>query len=238
MPPEPSSSPREQRLTEGVIAHLPLFAGVSPREASLLASRCWVVRAARGELIVRHGTRMPGVFALAYGSVKLVLRSSAREQRLLRLIAAGQSFGEAHALLGRASDYDALALAESKLVVVPCESLLALAERDARFARNMMMTLAQRWVDLLGAYEAATLQKSAQRLASYLASLAGTNGSPGPTVISLPVSKTTIAAQLGVKKETLSRLLRQFAARGLIEVSRREVAILDRAALAATAAAN
>ena len=40
-----------------------------------------------------------------------------------------------------------------------------------------------------------------------------------------------------MKKETLSRLLRQLASRGLIEVSRREVAILDRAGLMATATA-
>jgi CRP-like cAMP-binding protein len=35
-----------------------------------------------------------------------------------------------------------------------------------------------------------------------------------------------------VKKETLSRLLRQFAAEGVIEVSRREISILDPDALA------
>jgi CRP-like cAMP-binding protein len=50
-------------------------------------------------------------------------------------------------------------------------------------------------------------------------------------VVRLPVSKTLVAARLGVKKETLSRLLRQFAAEGVIEVSRREISILDREAL-------
>ena len=45
------------------------------------------------------------------------------------------------------------------------------------------------------------------------------------------MSKTLVAARLGMKKETLSRLLRRLAADGLIEVSRREIAILDRAAL-------
>ena len=44
----------------------------------------------------------------------------------------------------------------------------------------------------------------------------------------LPVSKTLLAARLDMKKETLSRLLRRLAADGLIKVSGREIAILDR----------
>ncbi|HEU4923443.1 MAG TPA: helix-turn-helix domain-containing protein, partial [Burkholderiales bacterium] len=71
--------------------------------------------------------------------------------------------------------------------------------------------------------------------ASYLGALAespaGNGGGNGSTVVRLPVSKTLVAARLGVKKETLSRLLRQFAAEGVIEVSRREISILDREAL-------
>jgi CRP-like cAMP-binding protein len=49
--------------------------------------------------------------------------------------------------------------------------------------------------------------------------------------VRLPVSKTLVAARLGITKETLSRLLRSLAERRLIEVSQREIAILDREAL-------
>ena len=72
---------------------------------------------------------------------------------------------------------------------------------------------------------------SAQRLARYLAGLAGTHSS-----VQLPTSKTVLAARLGMKKETLSRLLRSFAERGIIAVSRREIAIVDPAQLSALAA--
>jgi CRP-like cAMP-binding protein len=53
--------------------------------------------------------------------------------------------------------------------------------------------------------------------------------------VDLPVSKTIVAARLGMKKETLSRLLHQFTADGIIGVARREIAILDRARLASVA---
>ena len=44
-----------------------------------------------------------------------------------------------------------------------------------------------------------------------------------------------VAARLGVAKETLSRLLRQFALEGLISVQRRSIRLLDRERLAAAA---
>ena len=239
MPADPNLAVlREQRLVDGVLAHLGLLADVAPPHVTAMARRCWIQEQRRGEVVVRHQARPAGIYAVADGSVKLVLRAARGEPRVLRLVTAGQTFGEAHALIARPSDFDALAVTQCKLVVIPIDAVLQLAERDARFARNLMMTLAQRWVDLLRAHEAATTQRSAQRLASYLEALAGPNGSPGRTVIALPVTKTMVAAQLGVKKETLSRLLRQFSARGLIEVSRREIAILDRAALAAAANTN
>ena len=53
----------------------------------------------------------------------------------------------------------------------------------------------------------------------------------GERRVSLPVSKTVVAGMLGVKKETLSRLLRDLSDRRLIAVSRREITILDRARL-------
>jgi CRP-like cAMP-binding protein len=78
---------------------------------------------------------------------------------------------------------------------------------------------------------AGSLHSGGQRLASYLDALAEPIQGNGGWSVHLPVSKTVVAARLGMKKETLSRLLRRLAADGLIEVSRGEIAILDRAAL-------
>jgi CRP-like cAMP-binding protein len=238
---EPDPNPglrRDHWLAEGVISHLSLFAGLAPAAAARLALRSWTLHALRGDAVAERGKRLAGVFAVAYGTVKLSLRGPDDEARVLQLVSAGQTFGEANALLGRPAQFDAHALAECKLVVMPSADVLELAEREPRFARNLMMAIAQRSLELLAEFESATLRRGAQRLASYLDSLAAPQCAvPGRVVVALPVSKTMLAAQLGVKKETLSRLLRQLATRGLIEVSRHEVAILDREGLTATATA-
>jgi CRP-like cAMP-binding protein len=225
----------DARLVQGLVPRLPIFRDVAPGNLGTLVKQCWVLVAPRGTIIVGRGARLPGVFGLAYGSVKLSLRGQDGEERVLQLVSAGQTFGEAKSLLGRPGHSEAIALADSKLVVIPAAAIFALMDRDPRFARAVALLLAERAVEMLAEVESA-MQRGAQRLASYLGALAnspeGNGDGNGGTVVRLPVSKTLVAARLGVKKETLSRLLRQFAAEGVIEVSRREISILDRDALA------
>jgi CRP/FNR family transcriptional regulator, dissimilatory nitrate respiration regulator len=223
----------DARLIQGLVPRLRIFRDVAPADLGPLLKQCWVMTAPRGTTIVERDARLPGTFGLAYGSVKLSLRGQDGEQRVLQLVTAGHTFGEEQALLGRPGHGEAIALADSKLVVMPAIAIFNLMEREPRFARAVVLLLAERTLEMLAEVESAML-RGAQRLASYLGALAGSpevNGNGG-TVVRLPVSKTLVAARLGVKKETLSRLLRQFAAEGVIEVSRREISILDRDALA------
>ncbi|HEU4352057.1 MAG TPA: Crp/Fnr family transcriptional regulator [Burkholderiales bacterium] len=230
-----ASAVLDARLVQGLVPRLRIFRDVAPAQLGSLIKQCWVISAPRGTIIVERGARLPGVFGLAYGAVKLSLRGQDGEERVLHLVPAGQTFGEATSLLGRPSHSGAIALVDSKLVVIPVAAIFALMDRDARFGRAVALLLAEHALELLAEVESA-MQRGAQRLASYLGALAnspeGNSDGNGGTVVRLPVSKTLVAARLGVKKETLSRLLRQFAAGGVIEVSRREISILDREALA------
>ena len=224
-----TTCPRDQRFVEGVLDNVRLFADVRPAERAGLARQCWVFEARRGETVSRRNERLPGVFIVGYGLVKLALRTAEKRERVWRIAAAGECFGAPASLLGRASRYEASAVVDAKMVVVPATPLFALIERDARFGRSMVHLLAEHSFNLLAELEAVSLMRSAQRLASDLESHAG----PGSgRTEHLPVSKSLVAARLGMKKETLSRLLRKLAAEGLIEVSRREIAILEPEALA------
>jgi len=226
---------RDLRFVEGVIANLEIFRGVAPSQLAGVIRQSSALTVSRGAAIGRRDMPLRGIFALAYGSVELVLGSPGSERRVIRLVSAGETFGEALALLGHASRYDAIALADSKLVVIPAAAIAGLMERDAPFARSMALALARRSFSLLVELEAATMQRGTQRLAGFLGSLAVPDGALGPCTVKLPVSKTVVAARLGIKKETLSRLLRELVDEGLIAVARRNIMILDRERLAGIA---
>jgi len=225
-----SPSSREARFIEGVLAGVDLFRGLCAPQLAGVARQSWVVSAKRGTVVASREARLPGVFAVAYGSVQLMLGGAGEQRRVIRLVSAGETFGKATALLGRPSSYDAVALADSKLIVVPTIALMALTEREVPFARAMVTALARSNTRLLAELEAATLQRSMQRLAGYLDSLAD-----GSSAVKLPFSKTVVAARLGVKKETLSRLLRELTDEGVIAVAQRNIAIRDRERLAGLA---
>jgi len=234
-PRQTTTAALDLRLVQGLVPRLRIFWGVAPANLVPLVKVCSVLPVARGASFVQRGACLPGVFGLAYGSVKLSLRGHDGEERVLQLVSPGQTFGEAKSLLGRACRFDAIALADSKLVVIPPAAIFNLMDRDPRFARAMTLMLAERTLELLAEVESA-MQRGTQRLASYLGSLAEHADGNGSCTVRLPVSKTLVAAQLGVKKETLSRLLRQLAVGGLISVARREITILDRPRLAQLAA--
>ena len=109
----------EQRLIQGLVPRLRIFWGVPAASLSPLTKQCLVLSVARGTNVVQRGARLPGVFALAYGSVKLSLRGDDAEERVVSLVSPGQTFGEAKALLGCASRSDAIALVDTKLIVIP-----------------------------------------------------------------------------------------------------------------------
>ena len=207
--------------------------GLSHAHAAALAPHCKTLSARRGEVIARQGMPLPGVMVLSVGTVKLSLRSAEDEERVLRIAGTGEAFGEPTAMLGKPCLYDAVALTDVKAVVIPVPTILSLVARDRRFARFIVLALSLRSYTVLSEFSAATTQRGAQRLAGYLESLQRKNGT-----VQLPVSKTVVAALLGMKKETLSRLFRQFSSEGLIGMTRREIAILDPQRLSACASSS
>lgn len=226
---------RDERLLEGVVANMPMFRDVGRSSVELVASQARIQYCRPGALIARQGEPLPGVIAVAYGLAKLALPRRKGEEKVLRFLGANESFGEAAALLDRPCPVDVVALTDAMLAVIPVRPLQQLRERDSIFANNLVRILAEGLLSLVAEVDASTGRSSAQRLAAYLDSLAAAQDGTASCAVLLPVTKTALAARLGVTKETISRLLRNLRDQGLIEMTRRKITILDRARLAGIA---
>jgi len=226
---------RDPRLIEGILSRVSLFRGVGQRALADLAARSKALQCRRGSTICSVNQCPPGLYAIAYGQVKLALRGGDGEERVLRIAGPGADFGLPVAILGRPLPYEVAALEDVLLVMVPTSAIFSLVENDPRFMRAVIGALAESNLDLLAEVESGSLRRGVQRLAFYLESLAEKDGAEGTFTVRLPATKTVVAARLGVKKETLSRMLRELARKGLIAVDQRKIAILDKLALAAVA---
>jgi CRP-like cAMP-binding protein len=208
-----------------------MFRGYPRARVAELAAQARSTSVPRNAAPVRAGEPLPGLLVVLRGMLKVALPQGGR---VIALLAPGESFGEAGIALGRAPRLEVVALVESTVALLPREALLALLREDARLALRFARTLANEALSLIEALEANASRHGAQRLAAYLDSLARPGDPAAPCSVKLPASKTVIASLLGMKKETLSRLLRELSARQLIRVSGREIGILDRAGLAPT----
>lgn len=226
-----AKNPWDEKLILGVLRATRLLGAAPPSQLATLATQCWSLKVKRGDPIAGRAARPPGAFAVALGTVKLALIRGEGGERVTRLVQAAETFGESSALLGRPLLVEASAVTDCKLIVVPAAAIFALIERDPRCARELALALAERNLELLVELESSSMQKGAQRLACYLGSLAQPRDGAARWVVRLPVAKTVVASRLGMKKETLSRLLRTFVQRGLIDVTQRDIGILDRARL-------
>lgn len=225
---------RQRRLIQATLDRLRLFRDCTYAERVLLAARSRAMAVGRGEEFVRRAEPLPGLMAVAYGTIKLRLANGNRE-RVIRLVRPAETFAESAALLGRPSPFDAVALAGSKIVAIPPDAVLELIERNPRVARAAMLLLAERHLRLVEQLHANATHRGLQRLAAYLESVAEPDADGGCARACLPGTKTMLASQLGMSKETLSRLLRALAERGVVATSRQDIAIVDRAGLSALA---
>ena len=236
MKPNPGNgASRDRRLAEGVIGSLPLFRQTSPRHVSEITSYARTSTVRRGAVITERGAAIPGVIAVAYGMVKLAIERANGDERVVRFVNAGETFGESSALFGRPSIVRAVAMTDSMVVVIPPGPLLRLLELDPGFTRRMVENLAERAYALMEELEAGARLRGPQRLASYLHGLVEPDETTGSWHVRLPAPKSLIAARLGFTKETMSRLLRKFAEQGLIQLASRKISILDRERLARVA---
>jgi CRP/FNR family transcriptional activator FtrB len=223
---------RERRLVEGVISRLPAFAQL-PREALAALAGCSQLRDfRRGTTIVKRGAPLPGIVALVEGSAKLTWRSPGGEEKVARILEPGECFGFATLLLARPCLVDVVALGQCSAATIPSTEVLRLVDQHTGFAAAVARTLAARTLELIGELTVAAQHSSLQRLACYLDSRAEPAAEKGKWLVRLPATKSTIAARLGVKKETMSRMLRELVSRGVISVAGPEIAILDREGLA------
>jgi CRP/FNR family transcriptional regulator len=81
--------------------------------------------------------------------------------------------------------------------------------------------------------EELSLKEVSSRIAKYFSDLSLRSAKEGknPKEIELDLSKTQLASKLGTISETLSRTLAKMKARGIIDVRKNRILILDREAL-------
>ncbi len=211
------------------LAVLPLFSDLSPAELSRVAEGCQVRRLARGDTIFRFGEPCEEFHVVVMGQVKLYALSPAGQEKVIELVGPGNSFAEALMFTSKPYILNAQALANTLLLTVSKQSMLSEIERDPRFSLRLLAGISRRLHGLVHDIESGALHSGMQRVIGYLLRehQADDSATENVFMVSLPVSKATVASRLSLTPEYFSKVLHELEAEGLIEIDKRDIRIVD-----------
>mgnify|MGYP003526689118 FL=1 len=180
-------------------------------------------------MVFRVGEPCEAFHVMVTGQVKLFVVSQAGQEKVIEIVGPGQSFAEALMFTNRPYIVNAQTLADSLVLSIGKEAVVAEIGRDSRFALRMLAGISRRLHGLVHDVQAHALHSGAQRVIGYLLrDVATEESSSGEAfTVSLPVSKATIASRLSLTPEYFSRVLHEFEAAGLVRIDKRDVHILD-----------
>lgn len=212
-----------------ILSRVPGFRGLPPEDLEKIESIAIVRKYQKGEVIFSEGEDGDGFFVVVKGRVKVLKVSPEGKEVILHVCGVGDHFGQVAVYAGRTFPAGAEALVSSELLFFPRQAFLELIRREPGLALSMLSVLSIRLRELTMQVENLALKEVPGRLASYLLYLAEKQEAPG--AVTLDTSKGQLASMLGTTPETLSRILSDMAARGLISVDRRDVTLLDQEGL-------
>lgn len=207
-----------------MLASLPLFAPLSDAQNAQLAEHCLWQHWPKNHSLFQAGEKAHGVHIVLQGLVKIFHTTPDGRERVLHLIKAPGTCGEAAVFQRGTYPAHASTLAPSTVLYVPAEALLDMLIRNPHLALNMLAALSLRLRMFTRKLEAHSTTDASARLAAYILHRARLGNSSS---LKLEVSREVLANMLGIARETLSRALSRLQQSGSIDVAGRTIHIRD-----------
>ena len=212
-----------------ILARQPLFRNLNDAELTPIATDTREYRYRRHEVLFQKGDVPEGMHIVIMGQVKLSIPSAQGAEKVVHMAGPGHTFGEAVLFLDKPYPVSAIATQDSIVLLVPKQPLEKAITESPILTRKMLASLSARLHELIDDMETCTLRTSMQRVVCYLSQQVPAEAEDH--IIQLPSSKATIASQLNLAPETLSRVLSQLSEAGIIQVSGRAIRVASRARL-------
>lgn len=206
-----------------------LFDGLSESNLQTLLSSSHIVEAEGGQEIVAQGDKAAYLFHILSGAVKTQRFNSEGKESTIRMMGAGKTFMEDAVFTGCKSPVHAITVENSRLLMIPAETVRRRALSDPQLACNLLRILSHHYKDAVQQIDSIVTKSPVERLGYYFLKLHMEQGSESMD-IALPFQKSAIANHLGMTPETFSRALAQIKKMG-IDVEQEKLTLRDTYAL-------
>lgn len=194
-----------------------LFSGLQDDEYLEAIGHATPVHLAPGQLLFSQGDPVNAFYWVAEGVVRLFRASPQGDEKVIELVGANRLFAEAVLFMGGQFPVNAAAQTPTRLVAINGREFKAWLARDASRCFRLMAGMSARMHKLVNEIDRLTLMKGADRLLQYLLDHSDPDEN-GRQKVELEAPKQVIASRIGVKPETLSRLLHKLSDQGFIDI--------------------
>ncbi|MBV5325391.1 MAG: Crp/Fnr family transcriptional regulator, partial [Rhodospirillaceae bacterium] len=221
------------KSAQEVITALPLFDGIQSDILNRLLADSNTISRRRSTLLFGAGDEADCFYIVLDGGVKLFALTQDGRESIVEIFGPGTSFAEAAMLSTGRFPLHAEVIEDATLIRVGRRAFLHTLNSDHSLAYRMLAALVK-WNRRL-ASEIWDLKELTpwQRVAEFL--LAQTNAVEGKAVVALPFNKEVLASRVGIRRESLSRVLGRLRVLGVRtsgnSVHMEDVALLRKACL-------
>ena len=203
-------------LAAGRIRDLPLFKGLSQGSLDLLAQHGLEKTYASGETLFRAGEAPWGIHVILEGRVRVV-RGQGGRYVVVHTEGPGGTLADVPFFAGGVLPATAIASEPTTCAIFPREALRAVIEASPDVAFALLERLAIRVRDLVARLDQISSASVAARLASYLVRRCEERNAP---FISLGMTQSALAEELGTVREVVVRELRALRTAAVIRPAR------------------
>lgn len=203
-----------------------LFSGLEDAEYLEVINHASAIQLAPGQMLFSQGDAVQAIYWVAEGVMRLFRASPQGDEKVIELVGANRLFAEAVLFMGGRYPVNAVAQTPARLVAIDGPAFKQWLAKDANRCFRLMAGMSARLHKLVNEIDRLTLMKGADRLLQYLLDHSDPDET-GRQKVEWEAPKQVIASRIGVKPETLSRLLHKLTDQGFIRVEGHTLYISD-----------
>jgi CRP-like cAMP-binding protein len=220
-------------MSSELLKRCPLFAGLKEEDLKKIRTLASARQLRKKEILFAEGEEAKGFYVVLSGKIKLYKISPEGKEQILHVVSPPDAFAEAALFVEGSYPAFAEALSDSQLLFFPKRNFVQLIERHPQLSINMIVSLSQYLRKFASLIEELSLKEVSSRIAKYLLDLSfkSAREGKGTNEVELDLNKSQLASKLGTISETLSRTLAKMRAKGIIDVKKNRILILNRESL-------
>lgn len=227
VPNKPSFAAPVDKLT--LLSNHPLFQSFAPSVIDRILSRAVIRKVKKGTVLFRKGDTGSTLYAVCAGSVRISVPSEEGQDAIFNVIQSGGLFGEIALLDGGARTADAVTIENSEVMVIDRRDFIPMVQENPDVAMKLLELVCARLRRTSEQVEDIMFLGLPGRLAKVLLQLRSQPGRGSSHAIR--VTQRDLSQMIGVSRESVNKLLRDWQRRGWIKLQRGGLIIVSQEAV-------